>query len=49
MTCKAEKNELINDDFCKYLERMHLITSTSGTIECVFSLFGLVWLKLFKR
>lgn len=43
---KAEKNPHLNSDFCKFLEDLHSITSTSASIERIFSTFGLVWSKL---
>lgn len=46
MGCKSEKNDLLNTDFCKFLEDLHNITSTSASIERIFSTFGLVWSKL---
>ena len=48
MTCKAEKNELIVVDFCKFIEELHPITSTSAPIQ-IFPSFGLVWQKLHNR
>ena len=41
--------ELINGDFCKFLEELYSITSTSASIEHIFSLFGLIWTKLYNK
>lgn len=46
MACKSEKNDLLNTDFCKFVEDLHSTTSTSASIERIFSTFGLVWSKL---
>ena len=39
---KAEKNDVLNADFCKFLESLHSLTSTSASIERMSSTFGLV-------
>ena len=49
VTCKAEKNELINGNFGKFLEGLYSITTISASIEHIFSLFRLVWSNLHNK
>ena len=49
MSNKEETNKLINEDFYKFLDKLHSTAFTSTSIEQIFSSSGLIWPKLHNR